>query len=145
MDKLKNMSPQWVVHLSLWYSHVTAVNWLSHPWMSIRISTIKLNTDCICLGHLASNAWSLQENNVCLAANQSTHTCTIVGIKYKVIIHVNLALVYLQEKVWLPVSLTHGQKCWTVLKHGKSTQRGMLSLWVLYRYLVYNLSIKNII
>ena len=29
--------------------------------------------------HLASNARSLQENNVHLAANQSTHT--IVGIK----------------------------------------------------------------
>ena len=27
-----------------------------------RMSTIKLNTDCICLGHLASNAWSLQGN-----------------------------------------------------------------------------------
>ena len=30
-------------------------------WMSIRMSTIKLNTDCIWLGHLASNARSLQE------------------------------------------------------------------------------------
>ena len=29
--------------------------------MSIRMSTIKLNTDCICLGHLASNAGSLQK------------------------------------------------------------------------------------
>ena len=27
------------------------------------MSTIKLNTDCICFGHLASNAQSLQENN----------------------------------------------------------------------------------
>ena len=33
----------------------------------------------LCLGHLASNARSLQENNVRLVANQSTHT--IVGIK----------------------------------------------------------------
>ena len=33
-------------------------------WMSIRMSTIKLNTDCICLGHLASNdVQSLQENS----------------------------------------------------------------------------------
>ena len=31
--------------------------------MSIRMSTIKLNTDCICLGHQASNARSLQENS----------------------------------------------------------------------------------
>ena len=31
--------------------------------MSIRMSTIKLNTDCICLGNLASNARSLQENS----------------------------------------------------------------------------------
>ena len=29
----------------------------------MRISTTKLNTDCICLGHLASNAQPLQENN----------------------------------------------------------------------------------
>ena len=27
------------------------------------MSTIKLNTDCICLGHLASNARLLQENS----------------------------------------------------------------------------------
>ena len=27
------------------------------------MSTIKLNTDCICLRHLASNAQSLQENS----------------------------------------------------------------------------------
>ena len=32
--------------------------------MFIRMSTIKLNTDCICLGHLASNdVQSLQENS----------------------------------------------------------------------------------
>ena len=31
--------------------------------MFIRVSTIKLNTDCICLGHLACNARSLQQNN----------------------------------------------------------------------------------
>ena len=36
---------------------------LTITWMSIRMSTIKLNTDCICLGHLASNARSLQENS----------------------------------------------------------------------------------
>ena len=32
-------------------------------WMAIRMSTIKVNTDCICLGHLATNAQSLQESN----------------------------------------------------------------------------------
>ena len=36
---------------------------LTVTWMSIRMSTIKLNTDCICLGHLASNAQSLHENS----------------------------------------------------------------------------------
>ena len=47
------------------------------------MSTIKLNTDCICLGHLASNGWSIQENNARLAANRSART--IVAI-YTVII-----------------------------------------------------------
>ena len=36
---------------------------LTITWMSIGMSTIKLNTDCICLGHVASNARSLQENS----------------------------------------------------------------------------------
>ena len=60
----KHMSPQWVVHLSWRYSQVTLVS--GYPfdscqlfirWMSISMSTIKLNTDCICFGHLASNVW----------------------------------------------------------------------------------------
>ena len=42
---------------------------LAITWMSIRMSTIKLNTDCICLGHLASNARSLQ------GKRQSVRTC----------------------------------------------------------------------
>ena len=42
--------------------------------MSIRMSTIKLNTDCICFEHQASNVQSLQENNARLAANQSART-----------------------------------------------------------------------
>ena len=82
---LKYTSPQWVVHLSLHYSHVTLVSrylldscQLTITWMSIRMSTIKLNTDRICLGHLASNARSLQENNATLVANQSA--CTVVAI-----------------------------------------------------------------
>ena len=33
-----------------------------------------VKTDCICLGHLASNACSLQENNVRLISSQSVRT-----------------------------------------------------------------------
>ena len=63
---LKNTSPQWVIHLSPRYSQVPLVSGylfdsfqLTVTWMS----TIKLNTDCIYLGHLASNARSLHENS----------------------------------------------------------------------------------
>ena len=42
--------------------------------MSIRMSTIKLNTDCIGFGHLASTVRSLQENNAGLVANQNART-----------------------------------------------------------------------
>ena len=63
---LRNTSPQWVVRLSPRYSQVPLVSGylfdsfqLTVTWMS----TIKLNTDCICLGHLASNARSLHENS----------------------------------------------------------------------------------
>ena len=38
------------------------------------MSTNKLNTDCICFEHQASNVQSLQENNARLAANQSART-----------------------------------------------------------------------
>ena len=38
----------------------------------------KFKTDCVCIVHLASNAWSLQENLAPLAANKSV--CTIVAI-----------------------------------------------------------------
>ena len=51
---------------------------LTITWMSIRMSTIKLNTDCICLEHLASNAQSLKENNARLAANRSAHTIVAI-------------------------------------------------------------------
>ena len=36
---------------------------LTITWMSIRMCTINLDTDCIYLGHLASNDRSLQENS----------------------------------------------------------------------------------
>ena len=55
----------WSVH-TLFDSCQLTITWN----MSIRMSTVKLNTDCIlCLGHPASNvtttnnAWSLQENS----------------------------------------------------------------------------------
>ena len=41
--------------------------------MSIRVSTIKLNTDCICLGHLASNSRSLKENSQPECAHYCSH------------------------------------------------------------------------
>ena len=62
---------------------LTAVDQLTITWISIRMATIKLNTDGKCLGHLASKAWSTQENNARLAANRSART--IVAI-YTVII-----------------------------------------------------------
>ena len=81
----KNTSPQWFVHLSRQYSHVTLVSGylsdscqLTITWMSLRMSTIKWNTDFICLGHLAGNARSLQENNACLAANQRARTIVAI-------------------------------------------------------------------
>ena len=75
----------WVVHLSLWYSHVTLVSrylfdscQLTVTWMSIRIiSTIKLNTDCIWLEHIA-NAGSWKENLARLAASQSAHSIVAI-------------------------------------------------------------------
>ena len=46
----------------------------------LQLSTIDHNTDvhCMCLGHLASNAWSLQENIACLAANQGRRTIVAI-------------------------------------------------------------------
>ena len=44
------------------------------------MSTIKLDTDCICLGHLANNARarSLQTNNARLATNHSARTIVAI-------------------------------------------------------------------
>ena len=47
---------------------------------AVRISTINVSTDFISLGQPAGNVQPLQENNACLAANQSMHT--IVAIIY---------------------------------------------------------------
>ena len=63
---LTNTSPQWVVHLSPRCSQVTLVSGYPFWQLSIDItwmSTIKLNTDCICLRHLASNARSLHKHS----------------------------------------------------------------------------------
>ena len=46
---------------------------LTLTWLSIRMPTIKLNTDCICLGHQASNVWSLQENSQSERAYYCSH------------------------------------------------------------------------
>ena len=67
---------------------LTAVDQLTITWNFIRMATIKLNTDCICLGHLASNAWSIQENNARLAANRSART--IVAIYTVIILMIQL-------------------------------------------------------
>ena len=74
-------------HLSPRYSYVTLVSGYlfdscqsTITRMSIRMTTIKLNTDCICLGHLASNALSLQENLAHLAANQSERAIVAMHI-----------------------------------------------------------------
>ena len=45
---------------------------LTITWMSIRMCSIKLNIDCICLGHLASNAQPLQENS----QSECTYYCS---------------------------------------------------------------------
>ena len=51
---------------------------LTITWISIRMSTIKLNTDCIYLGHLASSvsARSLQENSQSECAYYCSHKIT---------------------------------------------------------------------
>ena len=51
---------------------------LTMTWISIRMSTIKLNTDCIYLGHLASSvsARSLQENSQSECAYYCSHKIT---------------------------------------------------------------------
>ena len=65
-----------------WIPFLTAVNLLTITLMSIRMSSIILNTDCICLGHLAGNAWSLEENNARSSQeNTNQRVCTIVTIK----------------------------------------------------------------
>ena len=56
---------------------LTSVNWPQHNHISIRMSTIKLHTDCVCFGHLqvASNARSLQENNAWSLQENSWSEC----------------------------------------------------------------------
>ena len=47
-------------------------------WMSIRMSTVKLNTACICLGHLASNARKLQEDSQSERAYYCSHIINLL-------------------------------------------------------------------
>ena len=61
---------------------------LTITWMFIGLSTIKLKTDCLCLGHLASNAWLLKGNNAWLLQENSQSECTYCCSH--VIKHVNL-------------------------------------------------------
>ena len=52
------------------------------PFLAIKwMPTIKLNTDCICLGHLASNARSLQENSQSERAYYRSHIIKIINCK----------------------------------------------------------------
>ena len=73
-----------VAHLNPRYSQVTLVSGylndscqLTITWVPIRMSTIKLNTDCICLGHLASNARSLQKKSQSERAYYSSHIISV--------------------------------------------------------------------
>ena len=77
---LKNMSPQWVVHLSLRYSQVTLVS--EYPFCQL---SINLNMDVhkdvhyqvkhrwYMPEHLTRNAWSLQENSQSERAHYCCH------------------------------------------------------------------------
>ena len=88
-NNFKKTPPQWVVCLSPQYSQVTLGSgcpfWhLStdhNIYMSIKMSTIKLNRDCICSGHLGSNAWWLQENS----QSEGTYYCShiIARLSYR--------------------------------------------------------------
>ena len=53
---------------------------LTITWMSISMSTVKLNTDCICHGHLSSNAQKLQENSKSERAYYCSHIIILVSI-----------------------------------------------------------------
>ena len=62
------------------------------------MSTIKLNTDCICLGHLTCNALSLQENS------QSEHVyyCSHIIINCHKVLNLSpLILIFYQSTVTL--------------------------------------------
>lgn len=81
---VKNMSPQWGVHLSPWYSHVTLVS--GYPFWQLSIGhNIDVHYQVEhrlymswTLYSVTSIAQSLQKNNAHLAANHSM--CTIVAI-----------------------------------------------------------------
>ena len=59
---------------------LTAVDQLTKAWISLRMSTIKLNKDYICLGHIASNGRTLQENNAAFNSQSYRSSHSIVAI-----------------------------------------------------------------
>ena len=78
----RHVTPQRVVHLShdtdRWHWSVETLFdscQLTITLMSIRMSSIILNTDCICLGHLPGNAWSLEENNARSSQENTQSEC----------------------------------------------------------------------
>ena len=73
---------------------LTAVNWPFITMMSIRMFAIKLNTNCICFEHLASNARSLQENS----QSESAYCCSrILNIYILVNDKHNIGVSYLRS------------------------------------------------
>ena len=76
----KNLSPQWVVYLIPWYSQMVSRYpfdscRLTITWMSIRMSTIKLNTDLYyALDTQLGNARSLQEKSQWERVFSCSHT-----------------------------------------------------------------------
>ena len=88
-DNVKNTSHQWAAHLFSRCNQMTLVSrypfWqlsIDHKMdVHIRIPTIKLNTDCICLGHLANNARSLQENSQSERTYYCSHIIKIINCK----------------------------------------------------------------
>ena len=87
-DQLKLTTGQWItlkIHVisTSWARDTVMWHWLAVTlfdscqltitWMSIRMSTIKLKTHCICPGHLASNVGALQENSQSERAYYCSH------------------------------------------------------------------------
>ena len=59
-------------------------------WMS----SIKLNTECICLGHLAGNAQSLKENRQSEHVYYCSHIINVDKKEFEAIVSKQLACMY---------------------------------------------------